>query len=108
MRLTIVNRKGQKIELKDVSASTLMRAICDAGLDLAAQCGGCASCGTCHVYVEEASLSKLKPADENEDAMLDIAPERRLNSRLACQIPLSDELDGLTVTLAPGSGLDEA
>ncbi|WGD51134.1 2Fe-2S iron-sulfur cluster-binding protein [Bradyrhizobium sp. CB1650] len=108
MKLTIVDRAGQSIELENVSAPTLMRAISDAGLDLTAQCGGCASCGTCHVYVDEALLSKLKPVDENEDAMLDVAPERRQNSRLACQIPLSEELDGLTVTLAPGSSFEEA
>ncbi|MCW1750207.1 2Fe-2S iron-sulfur cluster-binding protein [Rhizobium aouanii] len=80
-----------------------MRAIRDAGLDLTAQCGGCASCGTCHVYVHDAWQTKLKPADDTEDAMLDVVEERRANSRLSCQIELSEELDGLTVTLAPGS-----
>ncbi|MET4359390.1 2Fe-2S ferredoxin [Bradyrhizobium sp. RT9b] len=108
MKLTIIDRAGQAIKLENVSAPTLMHAIRDAGLDLTAQCGGCASCATCHVYVDEAWQTKLKPRDENEDVMLDVAPERCHGSRLACQIPLSADLDGLTVTLAPGSSFDEA
>ncbi|MER9477475.1 2Fe-2S iron-sulfur cluster-binding protein [Mesorhizobium sp. M0520] len=80
-----------------------MLAIRDSGLDITALCGGCASCATCHVYVDEGWLAHLKPPAEIEDAMLDVTDERRPNSRLSCQIKLTDDLDGLTVTLAPSS-----
>src|SRR2546425_537430 len=103
MKLLITDHHGKQLELEDVSAPTLMVAIRDSGLDLTAQCGGCASCGTCHVYVDEAWQGKLKPPADFEDAMLDVVEERHDNSRLSCQIELTEELDGLTVTLAPGS-----
>ncbi|MBS0428905.1 MAG: 2Fe-2S iron-sulfur cluster binding domain-containing protein [Proteobacteria bacterium] len=66
------------------------------GID--AECGGSCSCATCHVYVDEAFLGRLTPPDEMEDALLDgTASERAPNSRLSCQIPVTAELDGLTV-----------
>lgn len=104
MRLIVHDQQGETVELKDVSAPTLMVAIRDAGLDLTAQCGGCASCGTCHVYVDDSWMATLKPRSETEDAMLDVVEGRQETSRLSCQIELTKELDGLTVTLAPGCG----
>ena len=67
---------------------------------IVAECGGACACATCHSYVDEAWLGKLPPMDDMEDAMLDAAYERRENSRLTCQIEVSDDLDGLTVTVA--------
>ena len=63
-------------------------------------CRGACSCATCHVYIDEAWLSKLPPMDALEDAMLDTTYSRQKNSRLSCQIRLDDSLDGLTVTVA--------
>lgn len=103
MKLRVYDHDGSLVELNDVSSQTLMTAIRDSGLDMTAQCGGCLSCGTCHVYVDEAWGTKLKPATDNEDAMLDVVEDRRESSRLSCQIELTEDLDGLTVTLAPGS-----
>lgn len=61
-------------------------------------CGGACACATCHVYVDEAFVDRLTPPDEMEDELLDgTASERAPNSRLSCQIPLTAELDGLTV-----------
>lgn len=108
MKLVIFDQAGKAVELNDVRQETLMRAIRDSGMDLTAQCGGCASCATCHVYVDDAWVAKLEPLGATEDAMLDVAPERRANSRLSCQIRLTKELDGLTVTIAPGSSFAEA
>ena len=66
------------------------------GID--AECGGSCSCATCHVYVDEAFVGRLTPPDEMEDELLDgTASERAANSRLSCQIPVTAELDGLTV-----------
>ncbi|OKO68022.1 2Fe-2S iron-sulfur cluster-binding protein [Bradyrhizobium sp. NAS96.2] len=103
MKVLIYDHEGQLVKLHNVSAQTLMLAIRDAGLNLTAQCGGCASCGTCHVYVDDAWWAKIKPASDLEDAMLDVVEERRESSRLSCQIELTEDLDGLTVQLAPGS-----
>ncbi len=81
--------------------STLMVAALHNGIDgIEAECGGGLACGTCHVYVDEAWLDHLPPAAEDELAMLEeVTAPRRSNSRLACQIHLSDKLDGLTVRI---------
>ena len=62
-----------------------------------ADCGGSMACATCHVYVEEKWLDKLPKADDGEVDMIDMAFEPKKNSRLSCQIMITDELDGLTV-----------
>ncbi len=81
---------------------TLMEAIRDAGFDdLQAICGGCCSCATCHVHVAESWLARLPPPDEDETELVTETESYRPNSRLACQIELSDELDGLEVVIAP-------
>ncbi|MAU92489.1 MAG: 2Fe-2S ferredoxin [Gammaproteobacteria bacterium TMED182] len=67
------------------------------GID--ADCGGECSCATCHVLVDDAWLTKLAPISETEESMLDLNPDREPNSRLSCQIPLSDDLDGIVVNL---------
>ena len=66
------------------------------GID--ADCGGSMACATCHVYVEEKWLNKIPEAEEAEVDMIDMAYEPKKNSRLSCQIIVSDELEGLTVT----------
>lgn len=67
------------------------------GID--ADCGGACACATCHVYVDEAFLGKLDPMQEMEKTMLDFAEKVKGNSRLSCQIKVSDALDGLTVAM---------
>lgn len=69
------------------------------GID--AICGGTCSCATCHVYIEESWLIKLPPPSEAELSMLELAGDVRSNSRLSCQINVSDELEGLVVRTAP-------
>ena len=66
------------------------------GID--ADCGGSMACATCHVYVEEKWLNKLSKAEEAEVDMIDMAFEPKKNSRLSCQLIVSDELEGLEVT----------
>ena len=67
------------------------------GID--ADCGGGMACATCHVYVKEDWLDKLPTKEDGEEDMLDMAYEPKKNSRLSCQIIVSDELDGLTVNI---------
>ena len=66
------------------------------GID--ADCGGSMACATCHVYVEENWLTKLPKAEDGEQDMIDMAFEPKKNSRLSCQLIVSDELDGMVVT----------
>jgi len=66
------------------------------GID--AECGGCCSCATCHVYVDDAFIDRLPPPDEMEQELLEgVAAGRAPGSRLSCQLGMSAELDGLTV-----------
>lgn len=67
------------------------------GID--ADCGGECSCATCHVVVDDDWIDVVGRPGEQEESMLDLNPDREENSRLSCQIPVTDELDGLVVKL---------
>ena len=72
------------------------------GID--ADCGGGMSCATCHVYVNEEWLDKLTVKEDGEEDMLDMAFEPKKNSRLSCQLIVSDALDGLVVNIPSKQG----
>jgi ferredoxin, 2Fe-2S len=83
--------------------SSVMEGAVNNGIDgIVAECGGACMCATCHVYVDEAWLPKLRPIAEDEQEMLNntFSP-RKPNSRLSCQIQVTKELNGLTVTTPP-------
>lgn len=101
-RVRVTDLSGRTKEITPEVGETLMEAIRDAGFDdLQAICGGCCSCATCHVYVDEAWLERLPPQSEEEYELVSETESYRPNSRLSCQIELTDELDGLAVTIAP-------
>ena len=101
MKISVVDRDGNKQILQGDSSSTLMEIIRDSGMDIEAACGGCCACATCHVFINDKWLKKLNPMDDDEESMLDQVFDVKKNSRLSCQINLSDELDGLELELAP-------
>ena len=72
------------------------------GID--ADCGGGMACATCHVYVKEEWFDKLTKKEDGEEDMLDMAFEPKKNSRLSCQLIVSDELDGLIVSTPSKQG----
>jgi len=72
------------------------------GID--ADCGGGMACATCHVYVDDEWLDKLPTKEDGEEDMLDMAFEPKKNSRLSCQIIVSDDLDGLIVNIPSKQG----
>ena len=72
------------------------------GID--ADCGGSMACATCHVYVKEEWFNKLPKKEDGEEDMLDMAFEPKNNSRLSCQLTVSDELDGLEVNIPAKQG----
>jgi 2Fe-2S ferredoxin len=84
----------------DVGTSVMMAAVAQDIDGIVAECGGSLMCATCHVYVDEAFDDRLPEMSPDEDEMLEAAACERLpNSRLSCQLVLSEELDGLVVRL---------
>jgi len=100
-KIHVTDRDGQEHVLEATKGWSVMEIIRENDLPIEAACGGCCACATCHVYVEEPWLDKLKGADGEEDRMLDEAYQVQENSRLSCQINFSDDLDGLKLKLAP-------
>jgi 2Fe-2S ferredoxin len=101
-QLIIVGRDGREKIVEGKNGWSVMENIRDAGFDeLLALCGGCASCATCHVHVDEEWVAVLKPMGPDEDDLLDSSSHRAANSRLSCQIEFSAALDGLRVQIAP-------
>jgi ferredoxin, 2Fe-2S len=101
-KLVVIDRSGQEHALEAGSGRTVMEVIRDGGIDeLLALCGGCLSCATCHVHVD-ADFSQLLPTmSEDENDLLDSSDHRDERSRLSCQIPMTEALAGLRVTIAP-------
>jgi 2Fe-2S ferredoxin len=98
----LTRRDGRHLAIEAASGQTLKDALKGAGIEeILGLCGGFASCGTCHVHIAEAWLARLPEIRADEDEMLGFSDWRQANSRLACQIPLTDALDGLAVTIAP-------
>ena len=101
-KLIIVSRDGSEKAVDGEIGLSVMEVIRDNGFDeLLALCGGCCSCATCHVHVDPAFADKLPPMSEDENDLLDSSDHRDGTSRLSCQLPFTDDLDGLRVTIAP-------
>jgi len=98
--VTFIEHDGTPHEVEAEPGMPLMRAAVDNGVPgIDADCGGQCACATCHVMVPEEWLAIVGPPGEDEDGMLGQNPDRRDNSRLSCQIPVTDELDGIVVQL---------
>ena len=98
-KITFIDRRNQIRNIDADNNSSVMRAAVSHGVKgIAAECGGNGICATCHVYVDEAWREKVGPPSPMEEDMLDFGFDVRPNSRLSCQIKVSDELDGLTVS----------
>jgi 2Fe-2S ferredoxin len=101
-KMIVVTREGDETTVEGETGLSVMEVIRDNGFDeLLALCGGCCSCATCHVYVDDAFAARLPAMSEDENDLLDSSDYRTEASRLSCQIPFSDALDGLKVTIAP-------
>ena len=101
-KLIVVTRDGTEHDVDAKAGFSVMEIIRDNGFDeLLALCGGCCSCATCHVHVDESWIDKLSPRTEDEDDLLDSSDHRNERSRLSCQIAFEDSLDGLRVEIAP-------
>lgn len=99
--LLVTGRDGVEQEINAPAGTSLMEPLRDMDDGVTAICGGMCSCATCQVYVDETWMARLPAAMSDETDMLRDLTSYRGNSRLSCQIPLTDALDGLRVTIAP-------
>lgn len=100
-RLIVVNREGEERTVEGDAGLSVMEVLRVNGFDeLLALCGGCCSCATCHVHVDPSFTGVLPPMGEDENDLLDSSGHRDDTSRLSCQIPFTDALDGLKVRIA--------
>lgn len=101
--LEVTDRKGVVHAVVSRAAQdNIMQVLYDADQDIEATCGGCASCATCHVYIQESWMEQLGERDDSENMMLEGSDHYDVKrSRLSCQIALDSALDGMAVTLAP-------
>ena len=91
---------GNQYEVNLEAGTTIMQAAIDNGIDgIAAECGGACSCATCHCYIDENWTEKTGEPSDIEKQMLECALDPQDNSRLGCQVEITDEMDGIVVRL---------
>jgi 2Fe-2S ferredoxin len=99
-RITFIEHNGSSHSVEARTGATAMQAAVDNLIPgIVGDCGGSCSCATCHAYVAPEWVERVGPAGEDEAEMLSGALDVRSNSRLACQIKISEELDGLVLLL---------
>ena len=97
-KITFIDSGGTERLVEAKLGSTVMEAAIRNSIPgIEAECGGACSCATCHVYVDEAWIALVGKPQAMEEDMLDFAFEARPNSRLSCQIKLSESLDGIVI-----------
>ena len=100
--VNVTRRNGAQSRIEASAGQSLKDTLKGGGIDeVLGLCGGFASCGTCHVHVAEDWLQRLPPMQADEDELLGYSDWRQPNSRLACQILFTDDLDGIALTVAP-------
>lgn len=98
--INYVEPNGAIRELEVESGTSVMQGAVDNMVDgIVAECGGACACATCHIYVDEAWTEKVGTADDMEKEMLECTVEPLPNSRLSCQVIVTDKLDGLVVRI---------
>ena len=101
-KIHIINRAGKKHAIEGKVGASLMEALRDNDMDVEAICGGCCSCATCHIYVDDAWIDKLPAMSEDETELVkETEHYKGENSRLSCQIHITDEVSGISLTVAP-------
>ncbi|MYM62145.1 2Fe-2S iron-sulfur cluster-binding protein [Pseudomaricurvus sp. HS19] len=95
-----IEANGTEHEVEVAVGENLMQAALDNMINgILGDCGGACACATCHCYVDDAWTGKIPAADDVEKDLLDMAVDPQENSRLACQIIVSEDMDGLTLRL---------
>lgn len=99
MKIRFTTARGDEVAAESAPGASLLDIAQAAGMPLEGTCEGQMACSTCHVVVAPEWFERLPPASEEEEDMLDLAAGARRTSRLACQIVLGEDLDGLAVTI---------
>ena len=98
-KITFIQHNGSEQTVDGQTGMTVMEtAVKNMVPGIDADCGGACACATCHVYVDEAWREKVGSPSPMEEDMLDFGFDVRPNSRLSCQIKVTDDLDGLIVS----------
>ena len=104
-KITYIEHSGKSHTIDVANGLSVMEGAVQNNIPgILADCGGGMACATCHVYVKEEWLDKLPKKEDGEEDMLDMAFEPKKNSRLSCQLIVSDELDGLIVNIPSKQG----
>ncbi len=99
-KITYIETNGTEHTIEVKKGYSVMEGAVQNSLEgIVAECGGSCSCSTCHVYVDPAWLAKLKPQEQMEKDVLAYAYDVQSNSRLSCQIKVTEELEGLIVRM---------
>ena len=98
-RLVFIESNGTRKEVETPPGRSILEIAHANGIDIEGACEGCMACSTCHVIVDPEWYGRLEEPSEDEEDMLDLAFGLTATSRLGCQIVITEELDGLTVTL---------
>ncbi len=98
-RIVFISADGERTEIDAAPGTTVLHLAWDSDVDIEGACEGSMACSTCHVIVDQASFERLPGLSEEEEYMLDLAWGVRPTSRLGCQIVVTDELDGMELTL---------
>jgi len=99
-QITFINAQGERKVVDAAVGDTLMQAALGGGVDgVAAECGGCLSCATCHTYISDEWADRLPAASEDEKVMIDCAMDVRPTSRLSCQVAITEDMEGLEVEI---------
>jgi 2Fe-2S ferredoxin len=100
-KIIVTDRDGTTHTIEGKTGLSVMENLRDNDFPVAAICGGCCSCATCHVYVDESWFVKLPERFDDERELLEGSSHMQSRSRLSCQIEFTEELDGLAVVIAP-------
>lgn len=102
-KITFINKDGSERVVEAVTGQTILELAHQEDMPLEGACEGSLACSTCHVIIDSNYYDKLKPASEEEEDMLDLAFGLTQTSRLGCQISVTDDLDGMKVTIPSAS-----
>ena len=100
-RIHVTDRAGESQVVEGRVGASVMETLRELDNGVEALCGGMCSCATCHSFIDSSWRDRLPPRSDEEDELLSELEHVQDNSRLTCQLQFSDELDGLTLTIAP-------
>ena len=100
-KIIVTDREGVEHTVEGETGLTVMEILRDADMGVAAICGGCCSCATCHIYVAPEWFDKLPGREDDEQELVQELEHHKATSRLSCQVQFTNDLDGLKVTVAP-------